>query len=154
MLSQQGGRVPQLAVFRCSAFHLFRALLRERETDGALRSYHTNSRSITGGSRSILPTCELLRQRSVLLNASASGISCTPAVGSALLAHAGSGLADTVDHYPARPTAHTGLHDHVVRLMNRRERYCMSRCRDRKCKASNGNQPDHSSSPSFSTVKT
>ena len=43
---------------------------------------------------------ELLR-RSVILNASASGISCTPAVGSALLAHAGSGLADTVDHYSA-----------------------------------------------------
>ena len=45
---------------------------------------------------------ELLQRRSVILNASASGISCTPAVGSALLAHAGSGLADTVDHYPAR----------------------------------------------------
>jgi hypothetical protein len=33
-----------------------------------------------------------------LLNANASVISCTPAVGPALVAHAGSGLADTVNH--------------------------------------------------------
>jgi len=47
---------------------------------------------------------ELLQRRSLPLNASMSGISCTPAVGSARLAHAGSGLADTVDHYPAYAT--------------------------------------------------
>ena len=35
------------------------------------------------------------------MNANASGISYTPAVGPALLAHAGSRLADTVHHYPA-----------------------------------------------------
>jgi hypothetical protein len=68
---------------------------------------------------------ELLQRRSVILNASASGISCTPAVGSALLAHAGSGLADTVDHHPARATAHTSLCDRTVRLMQRREQRCM-----------------------------
>ena len=38
---------------------------------------------------------DLLKRRSALLNANASGISCTPAVGPALLAHAGSGLAIT-----------------------------------------------------------
>ena len=63
--------------------------------------------------------------RSVLLNANASGISYTPAVGPALLAHAGSGLADTVNHYPARAAAHTGLRDRTVRLMQRRERHCL-----------------------------
>jgi hypothetical protein len=68
---------------------------------------------------------ELLQRRSVILNASASGISCTPAVGSALLAHAGSGLADTVNHHPAGATAHTSLRDRTVRLMQRRERHCM-----------------------------
>jgi hypothetical protein len=31
---------------------------------------------------------------------------------------AGSGLADTVDHYPAHATTHTGLRDHAVGLMN------------------------------------
>jgi hypothetical protein len=39
-----------------------------------------------------------LKRRSVPLNANASGIWCTP---TALLAHAGCGLADTVHHYPA-----------------------------------------------------
>jgi hypothetical protein len=68
---------------------------------------------------------ELLQRRSVLLNANASSISYTPAVGSALLAHAGSGLADTVNHYPARATAHTDLRDRIVRLMQQRERHCL-----------------------------
>ena len=63
----------------------------------------------------------LLQRWLVPLNASASGISCTPAVGSALLAHAGSGLADTVNHHPACTTAHTGLRNHAVRLMSWRE---------------------------------
>jgi hypothetical protein len=63
--------------------------------------------------------------RSVLLNANASGISYTPAVGSARLAHAGSGLADTVNHYPARAAAHTGLRDRTARLMQRGERHCL-----------------------------
>jgi hypothetical protein len=62
---------------------------------------------------------------SALLNASASGISCTPAVGPARLAHTGSGLADTVNHYPARATAHTGLRDHAVGLISWRERHCL-----------------------------
>ena len=56
-------------------------------------------------------------RRSVLLNANASRISCTPAVGPALLAHTGPGMADTVNHYPACATAHTGLRDHAVRLI-------------------------------------
>ena len=38
----------------------------------------------------------------MLLNANASGISSTPAVGPTLLAHAGTGLADTVNHYLLR----------------------------------------------------
>jgi hypothetical protein len=59
------------------------------------------------------------------MNANASGISCTPAVGPALLAHAGSGLADTVNHYPAGATAHTGLRDHAVGLISWRERHCL-----------------------------
>ena len=69
---------------------------------------------------------DLLRQRrSELLNANASGISCTPAVSSALLAHSGSRLADTVNHYPAHATAHSGLRDHAVGLMSGRERHCL-----------------------------
>jgi hypothetical protein len=67
---------------------------------------------------------------SVLHKASASGISGTPAVGSALLAHGGSGLADTVNHHPARAAAHTGLRDHVIRLSKRRWHRCSRRCRD------------------------
>ena len=67
----------------------------------------------------------------VLLNANASGISYTPAGRSALLAHAGSGLADTVNHYPARATAHTGLRDHAIRLRKRGERHRLRRCCDR-----------------------
>jgi hypothetical protein len=74
----------------------------------------------------------------VLLNASASGISCTPAVGSALLAHSGSGLADTVYHHPARATAHTGLRDHGIGLMNRRERHCLY--------SGSQSQPEHKNS--------
>src|SRR6516164_4715996 len=62
---------------------------------------------------------ECLQQRSVLLNANASGVSCAPAHGSPLLAHASSGLADTVDHYPAHATAHTRLRNCAVRLMHR-----------------------------------
>src|SRR6516164_514992 len=65
-----------------------------------------------------------------LSNASASRISCTPAVGSAFLAHGGSGLADTVDHYPAHAAALTDLRDHVVRLSKRRWRHCLRRCCD------------------------
>ena len=62
--------------------------------------------------------------------ASASRISCTPAVGSAILAHGGSGLADTVDHYPAHATALTNLHDHVIGLNKRRWHHCLRRCCD------------------------
>jgi hypothetical protein len=36
--------------------------------------------------------------------------------GSALLAHGGSGPADTVDHDPAHATAHTGLREHAIRF--------------------------------------
>ena len=79
-----------------------------------------------------------------MLNANASVISSTPAHGSALLAHTGSGLADTVNHYPARATAHADLRDHVVRLSKRRWRHCLCRCCDGKSKASSGNQLDHS----------
>jgi hypothetical protein len=68
---------------------------------------------------------DLPKRRAVLMNANASGISCTPAVGPALLAHAGSGLADTVNHYPAGATAHTGLRDHAVGLISWRERHCL-----------------------------
>jgi hypothetical protein len=68
---------------------------------------------------------ELLQRRSVILNASASGISCTPAVGSALLAHAGSGLAGTVDHDHTRPATHTGFRDHAAGLISWRERHCL-----------------------------
>jgi hypothetical protein len=73
--------------------------------------------------RPILLCCQKLQRRSVLLNANASGILYTPAVGSALLAHAGSGLADTVYHYPARATAHPGLRNHAVGLISRRKRH-------------------------------
>jgi hypothetical protein len=59
----------------------------------------------------------------MLLNASASGNPCTPAIGSARLTHAGSGLADAVNHYPAHATAHAGLCDQPVGLMNWRERH-------------------------------
>jgi hypothetical protein len=70
------------------------------------------------------------RPPSMLPDASVSGISCTPAVGPALLAHAGSGLADTVDHYPAHATAHTGLRDHTVRLKKQRWCHSLRRCCD------------------------
>ena len=63
--------------------------------------------------------------RQCLHNANASGVSCAPAHGSALLAHAGSGLADTVDHYPAHATTHTGFRNCAVRLMHRRNRHCL-----------------------------
>jgi hypothetical protein len=76
---------------------------------------------------------ELLKRRSVLLNASASGISRTPAVGPALLAQAGSGLADTVYHYPACATAHTGLRDHAVGLISSRERHRFRRTSNVLC---------------------
>jgi hypothetical protein len=74
----------------------------------------------------ILSNCQsCCARRDCLPNASASGISCTPAVGSALLAHAGSGLADTVDHYPTCATAHTGFRDRTVGLMQLHERRCL-----------------------------
>jgi hypothetical protein len=77
-------------------------------------------------------------RRSVLLNASASRVSCTPAVGSALLAHSSSGLADTVNHYPARATAHAGLGNHAVRLMKLGEGHGL--CSRSQC------QPEHNNS--------
>ena len=61
----------------------------------------------------------------MLLNANASGISCTPAVDPTLLAHAGTGLADTVNHYAACAAARTGLRDHAVGLISWRERHCL-----------------------------
>ena len=87
---------------------------------------------------------------SVLHNASASGISGAPAVGSALLAHGGSGLADTVNHHPARAAAHTGLRDHVIRLSKRRWHRCLRRCRDGQRKASSS--INLNSSPPFVDV--
>ena len=63
--------------------------------------------------------------RPALLNANASGVSYTPSHCSALLAHASSGLADTIDHDPAHATAHTRLRNRAVRLMYRRERHCL-----------------------------
>jgi hypothetical protein len=59
------------------------------------------------------------RRTYALHNANASGPSGTPAVGSVCLTHAGSGLADTVDHYPAHAAAHASLRDRVVGLMDR-----------------------------------
>ena len=82
-------------------------------------------------------------RRSVLLNANASGISCTPAVGPALLAHPGSGLADTVNHYPACATAHTGLRDHVVGLISWRERHCLCGGSERQPEQSKPYCSDH-----------
>jgi hypothetical protein len=78
-----------------------------------------------------------------LHNANASGISGTPAVGSAFLAHASSGLADTVNHHHAHATAHAGLRDHVVWLSKRRWRHCLRRCRDGQRKASSSYQSNH-----------
>ena len=92
----------------------------------------------------------LLQRWLVPLNASASGISCTPAVGSALLAHAGSGLADTVDHDPARAAAHTNLRDRVVGLMNRRDRHCLSGASERQPEQSNSYSSNHCFLPLFS----
>jgi hypothetical protein len=89
---------------------------------------------------------QLLR-RSVLLNASASGISGTPAVGSALLSHSGSGLADTVNHHPAHATAHAGLRDHVVWLVNRRERHCLCSGSQSQSEYNNSYCSDHCFSP-------
>jgi hypothetical protein len=48
----------------------------------------------------------LVQRRSVLHDADAPVPSCTPADGSA---RGGSRHADTIDHYPADATAHTGL---------------------------------------------
>jgi hypothetical protein len=79
----------------------------------------------------------------VLHNASASGPSGTPAVGSARLTHTGSGLANTVNHYPANATAHAGLRDHVVRLMNRRERHCLRGVSQRQPEQSERYCSDH-----------
>jgi hypothetical protein len=84
-----------------------------------------------------------LLHRSVLPNANASGISCTPAHGSALLAHSGSGLADTVNHYPARATAHAGLRDHAVGLMNRRDRHRLCGASEQQPEQSNRYSSDH-----------
>src|SRR6516165_9873728 len=88
-----------------------------------------------------LPEC--LQRRSVLLNANASGVSCAPAHGSALLAHAGSGLADTVDHYPAHATAHTRLRDCAVPLMHRRNRHCLRSGSERQPENSKSYYSDH-----------
>jgi hypothetical protein len=81
--------------------------------------------------------------RSVLLNANASGISYTPAVSPALLAHSGPGLTDTVNHYPADATAHTGLRDRGVRLMKRRERHCLCGGSQSQAERSNSYCSDH-----------
>jgi hypothetical protein len=90
---------------------------------GSVRASATATRRADHAQYAKLP--ELLQRRSVILNASVSGISCTPEVGSALLAHSGSGLADTANHHPARATAHTRLRDRTVWLMQRRERNCL-----------------------------
>ena len=82
-------------------------------------------------------------RRSVLLNANASRISCTPAVGPALLAHTGPGMADTVNHYPACATAHTGLRDHAVRLISWRERHCLCGGSERQPEQSKHYCSDH-----------
>jgi hypothetical protein len=82
-------------------------------------------------------------RRSVLLNANASGISRTPAVGPALLAHTGSGLADTVNHNPACATAHTGLRDHAVGLISWREWHCLCGGSERQAEQSEHNRFDH-----------
>jgi hypothetical protein len=79
-----------------------------------------------------------------LLNASRSGCSYTPAVGSGRLAHTGSGPADAVYHYPARAAAHTSLRDHVVGLMDRRERHCLRGASERQPEQSNRYCSDHS----------
>jgi hypothetical protein len=76
-------------------------------------------------------------------DANASLMSCAPAVGSALLAHRGSGLADTIDHYPADATALTDLHDHTIRLRQRRRSHCLRRCGNGQSKPCSCNHPDH-----------
>src|SRR6516162_1140085 len=86
---------------------------------------------------------ELLQRRLVLLNANASGISRTPTVSSALLAHPGSGLADTVNHYPACATPQTGLRDHAVQLMSWRERHCLCGRSERQPEQSKHHRSDH-----------
>jgi hypothetical protein len=92
---------------------------------------------------------DLLRRRSVLLNADAPVPSCASAHGSALLAHASSGLADTINHDPAHAAAHTGLRDHAVRLMNRRERHSLRSESERQPKQSNRYCSDHCFLPRF-----
>ena len=102
--------------------------------------------SRTGNSDCMLELSQVWQHRSVtavLLNANASMISRTPPGRSALLAHSGSGLADTVNHYPARATAHTGLRDHAIRLRKWGERHRLCRCCDRQGKGSNSKQLHH-----------
>jgi hypothetical protein len=85
----------------------------------------------------------LVQRRSVLHDADAPVPSCTPADGSARLARGGSRHADTIDHYPADATAHTGLGGHTIGLMNRRDRHCLCGASERQPEQSNRYSSDH-----------
>ena len=82
----------------------------------------------------------LVQRRSVLHDADAPVPSCTPADGSA---RGGSRHADTIDHYPADATAHTGLGGHTIGLMNRRDRHCLCGASERQPEQSNRYSSHH-----------
>jgi hypothetical protein len=57
----------------------------------------------------------------------AANVPCTPHRAPADLAFGGSSHADTINSYPTSAACFANLRDHVVRLMKRRECYCLRR---------------------------
>ena len=101
---------------------------------------HERYRSVMGPVRFVMDRTPV-RWRSVPYSTNASVPSPTPAH----LADGASGHAHTAHHCPTQATTESDLRDDAVRLRNRRWRHCLRRCCDRKGKARNSDQPDHSS---------
>jgi len=89
--------------------------------------------------RTPLPSSARFSLVSVVLHASASIPSCTPAS----LTFCGSGHADTIDSCPARSASDGSLRYHALRLVDRRDWHCLCwRC-DGYGEGSKSDQSDH-----------